>query len=194
MQSKCAAQVTIGRSPISQVVLRIAEQEHIFLNNLRANTKQIKEKLFDLYQEDWASDIWLKPKLRTYRLFKDAYCTERYVTMNLCKSQRSLCAQFRAGILPLYIETGRYQATPEENRICTMCSLGEVESEAHFLFYCPFYDDLRESIFYKMFDKCPEVIWERDEFRMKWLFEEGVSEISNFIRKAWIKRRRHLYT
>ena len=147
-----------------------------------------------MYKEDWSYGIWQKPKLRTYRLSKDAYCTDRYVTMNLSKSQRSLCAQLRAGILPLYIETGRYQAIPEENRICTMCCLGEVENEAHFLFYCPFYDDLRESLFRKLYEKSPEVIWERDEIRMKWLFNEGVSEFSHFLHKAWNKRRRQLYT
>ena len=49
------------------------------------------------------------PKLGTYILFKSEYCTENYLKLYLSRSHRSLLAQLRTGILPLRIETGRYQ-------------------------------------------------------------------------------------
>ncbi len=61
---------------------------------------------------------------------------------NLPKSQRSLCAQIRCGILPFHIETGRYRGVAEDDRICEYCVLNEVENEIHFILYCPLYHDL----------------------------------------------------
>ena len=48
-----------------------------------------------------------KPKLRTYILFKEKFETEWYVQHSLSRKARSLLAQFRCGVLPLKIETGR---------------------------------------------------------------------------------------
>ncbi len=64
-----------------------------------------------------------KPKLRIYSLIKFAYEPEHYVTLNLSRAQRSVCAQLRCGILPLAIETGRYHSVPEENRMCLLCDI-----------------------------------------------------------------------
>lgn len=47
-----------------------------------------------------------------------------------------LFLQPKTSILPLTIETGRFQNTPEEDRLCEMCDLNDVESESHFLLYC----------------------------------------------------------
>jgi hypothetical protein len=67
--------------------------------------------------------------------------------MNLKKNERSVLAQYRCGILPLKIETGRYTGMPVEQRLCQLCDLGEIENERHFLFHCPLYSDLRNTVF-----------------------------------------------
>ena len=51
-------------------------------------------------------------------------------------------AQFRCGILPLRLETGRFVGEPEYQQICKMCDSGEVENELHFLLECQFYNKL----------------------------------------------------
>lgn len=38
------------------------------------------------------------------------------------------------------MKTGRYVGTAEEDRICTLCDLKDVEDEMHFVLHCPFYD------------------------------------------------------
>ncbi len=50
-----------------------------------------------------------KSKLRTYVKFKENICTEDYVKHCTPRRKRSLMTQFRIGILPLHIETGRFR-------------------------------------------------------------------------------------
>ena len=97
--------------------------------------------------QDWKRQILTKPKLRTYRIFKTELETELYVKYHLPRRQRSLLAQFRLGILPLRIETGRYDNTPIENRLCTMCDMNVVENEFHFVIECTRYRDYRNELY-----------------------------------------------
>ena len=60
---------------------------------------------------------------------KQSSKTENYLLLNLTGKERSLMAQFRCGILPLRIETGRFVVESPED-------------EKHFLLNCPFYDDI----------------------------------------------------
>ena len=62
-----------------------------------------------LHQNNWLNDLNMKPKLHTYKLFKEIAEIEPYIASNLPQYQRSLLAQLRFGILPLSIETGRAQ-------------------------------------------------------------------------------------
>ena len=51
----------------------------------------------------------------------------------MSRQTRSLFDQFRHGILPLKIETGRFKNLYIEERICELCELEVVESE--YIFY-----------------------------------------------------------
>ena len=68
-----------------------------------------KNLLFENFKNCWKSDCSKKPKLRTYFKYKHEYKTECCISLNLPRQLRSILAQLRLGILPLYIETGRYQ-------------------------------------------------------------------------------------
>ena len=59
-------------------------------------------------------------------------------------SQRSILAQLLRGILPLRIETDRYERKAEAERLCKFCDNNSVASEAHFLFQCPQYLPYRD--------------------------------------------------
>ena len=71
-----------------------------------------------------------------------------YVHMDLSRLQRSMLAQLRCGILPLRIETGRYERKAEAGRLRKFCDDNSIESEALFLFqwpqYLPYRDRLTE--------------------------------------------------
>ena len=134
-----------------------------------------------------------KPKLRNYVQIKEDYFTEPYVACNLQKGQRSLCAQLRAGVLPLAVEVGRYKAIPEEERLCAVCDLGVVEDEFHFVFYCPVYDHLRNILLEKIQVKNPDLFWLSEGNMLSWLFAEEVFTLGKFVEKAWQLRWRMLY-
>jgi hypothetical protein len=124
--------------------------------SLTAVLQQTKDKLMEKYKANWTDTIVDFPKLRTYVSFKHDYVVENYVKCFLTRSERSFIAQFRLGILPLHIETGRFTApiTLLEDRICKNCELNEVEDERHFLLHCTLYTDER-NVFY---DYCSRTI------------------------------------
>ena len=90
----------------------------------------------NIQEENWLHSVSNKPKLRTYKLFKETLRVENYVLYNM--------AQFRFGILSLNIETRRFRNQPIEQRICNQCELNEIEDEFHFLFKCTLYNDCRK--------------------------------------------------
>ena len=98
----------------------------------------------------------LKPKLRTFLLFKDFDKEPAYIYKPITFFQRRILAKMRLGCLPLRLETGRYQIPrlAEEDRSCQVCEAYQlqedvkpIESEVHFMLYCPVYQTLRETWF-----------------------------------------------
>ena len=65
--------------------------------------------------------------------------------MNMNRKERSYLSQLRYGILSIEVEVGLYRQTPLADRLCQFC-VNEIEGEKHFIFICPQYEDLRESI------------------------------------------------
>ena len=68
------------------------------------------------------------------------------VKTNMTRRQRSLVAKLLCGILPLELETGRYQGVDRKDRVCRVCGTGAVEDEIHFVFRCPSLTDGRRGI------------------------------------------------
>ncbi len=62
-----------------------------------------------IWTNNCENEILQKPKHTSYILFKNAYCKESYVNYCMHREERSLLAQIRFGMLPLYIETGRFR-------------------------------------------------------------------------------------
>ena len=71
-----------------------------------------RNTLHNLECVDWKHDVTKVPKLRTYILYKTEYSTEPYVAKINNRGHKSALAQFRCGILPLSIETGRFNNIP----------------------------------------------------------------------------------
>ena len=117
--------------------------ENQFLEKQFCDLRIVKNKITDIMAIQWKAELLVKPKLRTYRLFKNEFKTSNSVFISN-RAKRSLLSKFRTGILPLRIETGRwYQGTIVEQRVCEICGSGEVEDERHFLLKCSYYEDIR---------------------------------------------------
>ncbi len=130
-----------------RAILTDINMVHIFDTRSVCNLSDIKQKCYEYDSNKWVVDINQKPKLRTYVTFKNTLSTEAYVTSSMPKYQRSVYAKLRCGVLPIKIETGRYDSIDRENRICEFCTLGEVEDEMHFICNCTLYTTLRLKLF-----------------------------------------------
>ncbi len=61
---------------------------------------------------------------------------DNYVRCHLSKKERSFMAQLRLDILPLKVETRRFERISLQDRSCQFCSENAIDDEEHFLFRC----------------------------------------------------------
>lgn len=118
-----------------------------FLNREVCNCNLAEIKLQQKFVNDWQNELRSVSKLRTYRSFKSDFNLEKYVTMDIPKPHRSILAQFRCGVLPIRIETGRFRGEEVNDRLCIICSVEAIEDEFHFLLHCTSYSKLRTEFF-----------------------------------------------
>ena len=138
----------------------------------------------------WRADLDKFPKLRTYKCFKNTFGTEKYIQIPISPSLRSILAQFRSGVLPLRIETGRFTSpyTHVESRICEICHR-EIEDEKHFFFRCPLYNIDRIKLFRDINMDMPCNDSNYDSI-LKYLFDDSYTlrKTSLFINSCFAKR------
>ncbi len=137
---------------IDNILSKLGMHEH-FVNKKYVCIENVRNNLKVLYEEKWSSKVDASPKLRTYKIFKKSLEIEDYLKYNLSRAERSILAQFRLGVLPLRLETGRFVREDIDKRICTFCNNGEIENEAHFLLRCNVYDEIRNLILGESIDK-----------------------------------------
>ncbi len=65
------------------------------------------------------------------------YFGGKNISTCVCNEGKDHLAQFRAGKLPLHIETGRWADIQADERVCNICRTGNIEDQVHFLCVCP---------------------------------------------------------
>ena len=128
---------------------------------LKSFPNSISDKMMEKFEADWSSMLntvlsrWGNGgnKLRTYKLFKTEFQVEEYCEMLLPLKHRSAFANFRCGVAPIRIQTGRYENLVFEERICPFCS--NIEDEMHVILDCSVYNDLRITLLDKASDMYP---------------------------------------
>lgn len=177
-------------------VKHILEQVNLmanFRNKSPVNLKDVEDRLLEKHKLDWANKITSVSKLRTYIQFKAEYSTEKYLFSNLTKCERSHLAQFRCGILPLRVETGRYVGLNVNERICKMCDDNVTEDEIHFLFKCSKYDDLRQIFINKACETHNDFQSSSDSQKLTYVIDKYYVYIAKFIVSAMDRRKSCLY-
>ena len=89
----------------------------------------------------------MKPKLRTYNLFKAEVRREEYLSWEIPNEQRVLYARLRSGSHQLRIERGRWDNEVEAERLCKVCGTGKIENEKHFLLECYVFERFRRNMY-----------------------------------------------
>jgi hypothetical protein len=108
----------------------------------------LKQKMENLYTNQWRLYIENSSKLRTFSKIKKQFSLESYLLHLPLKMRRNF-TKLRVSSHHLACETGRYNrpVIPFEKRICQFCYLNNVESEMHFVVECPFYIVERENLY-----------------------------------------------
>jgi hypothetical protein len=166
-----------------------------YFGNHSVNINAIWASIHEIACLKWSNEVNSKPKLRTYKQIKQAYVVEPYVISFITRSQRSCLSQLRCGILPLFIETGRWSNIVYEQRICKMCSSGQVENEIHFLFYCSFYDNIRRSFLENVLELVPDYNNNiTDISKLELCMKRPIVNLfSKFVHNIFNFRQRHMY-
>ena len=102
-----------------------------------------------------------------------------------------LC-QFRCGILPIRIETGRYIGETPEQRLCRFCNMQSVEDEKHFLLHCGLYNNIRENVFQDILHTDIFINLNSDE-KLTYLLQTYPRKIAKYLVQAYVKRRNVIY-
>ena len=92
----------------------------------------IRQRILDTYKQTWYSEISNSSRLQTYSIFKYNFELESYLNLDIDKKYKLALTRFRTSSHSLMIETGRYENTPREQRICQFCNMGKIEDEYHF--------------------------------------------------------------
>ena len=111
---------------------------------------QLEQCLIDQYVQCWQGELRDSTgKLRSYRLIKDKFHREMYLTLPLYL--RVPHTRLRISAHSLQIETGRYNLPaplPVQERTCWFCTKEQaVEDKLHFLFNCSLYTQERQEFF-----------------------------------------------
>ena len=160
-------------------------------NKLTVNMTETRDSLLTYYANSWPVKCQNVPKLRTYLQFKQSFKTEKYLTMNLTRSERSVMAQFRCGVLPLRIETGWFVGEQVGDRLCRFCDLNLVEDEKHFLLVCPSYVHLRDSNLGTIINN--EFRQLTDDKKLCLLFDDYTRKTAKYLLKAFLLRRGRIF-
>ena len=165
-------------------------------NLLKCDLNGVLNKIVDSYRNRWKTECSKVSKLRTYVRFKTDFGIEPYLLISFKRKVRSYISQFRCGILPLRVETGRFGThyIPENERLCNFCNSGNIENEYHFVFDCTIYEIYRTELFDNMYNIYPDLnTLNRDEQMKCFMSREGIKIFSHYLSTSYELRQSILY-
>ncbi len=127
---------------VKQVMCEIGIKEN-YQRVKQVDLDTAKKHIFERSKVKWSEEVGNYAKLDLLKQIKPHFGTENYLTINTDRYDKSLLSQFRYGILPIEIETGRYKGLERAEQLCTLCNTGAIEDQLHFAFYCPVYQEIR---------------------------------------------------
>ena len=131
--------------------LQLCEEEDSILQNEVSNLQTeisksekslchyVKRGLQNVFMRYWGEQFQLDKnggKLRIFKKVKKRFEPEKYLFEITNFKHRQAVTKLRISAHKLTIETGRYNNTPYNDRLCRFCDLNEVGDEHHFLMSC----------------------------------------------------------
>ncbi|KAF7665457.1 hypothetical protein LDENG_00143140 [Lucifuga dentata] len=136
---------------------------------------QIISSTKDAYLEHWTNQTKNQNRLNCYLALNHQYKLAEYLFTVRNTKQRQILTKYRLSDHSLAIETGRHRKSwlPPEDRICSHCMTGEVETEMHFLLKCNKYKHIRIEYFNKLNSIIPNFTELHDSEKLKIVLGEG---------------------
>ncbi len=179
-------------SHVKQICSEVDMKES-YVNTTNIDISCVRKRLFERLSSKWVSSCENMSKLDLYRKIKPDFGTEKFLTLNIDRYEKSLLCQLRYGILPLRVETGRFVSEDRCDRICTLCNAGEIEDQIHFLFHCDYYKNIREEFLVKASNCIPRWDHLSDVDKLSILFQNMTRSLGKFVKNIFIARRNKLF-
>ena len=129
-----------------------------FTVNLKNFHLTFKDRVIDVFKQEWFNKISLSGSLTLYKDFKQSFGIENYLDV-LPSKLRINISKLRLSAHQLRIETGRYARNRLERalRLCTLCDISDIQDEYHFVLVCLVYDSIRKKYISSFYYKRPNV-------------------------------------
>jgi hypothetical protein len=111
------------------------------IGNEKMFLSELKQRMIDMYKQEWHSSVTTKHIFQNYRIFKEDFGTERYFEQLQDKRFRDCYIKLRLGVLPINGSWFRSLFGKNDN-LCSLCLT--IEDENHFIFSCPLHLKLRQ--------------------------------------------------
>lgn len=95
----------------------------------------LSNTLKDQYKQEWNETLLNSNKCLNYRIFKDVFKFEAYLT-NLPNKLRIYFTKFRCRSHHLPIEEGVFKGIHRNLRLCIKCNKNQIGDEFHYIFQC----------------------------------------------------------
>ena len=107
--------------------------------------KIFKQRLIDIYLQDWKAEVNLTTDGRLYKQFNKQFIFESYLKINNA-SLRIAISKIRLSSHLFFVERGRWgqRKIERRDRLCQFCNC--IEDEFHVLLYCPMFNNTREGL------------------------------------------------
>lgn len=132
------------RSALSQLMLKLQPDQHstIWPNQII----QLQKQNYITY---WKDATKSQKKMELYLKLKREYKPAEYLSCVKEHKLRKTLSRYRLSDHRLAVERGRHRQRwqPREQRLCSLCSQRELETEEHFLIHCDHYHSIRSHYF-----------------------------------------------
>ena len=128
---------------------RLVKERNSDMKEVEYQISILKKTLFNKFVKHWEKErmdlINQSSKLDIFHQVKTEFCTSKYLGEPLFPSHRIALSRIRLSDHKFPIETGRYDNTSREQRVCPF-GCGCIGNEYHYLFECtqPFIKKARE--------------------------------------------------
>ena len=146
-----------------------------------------RQRLISRFHQEWSDSVSTSERFEFYASFKTLFVTEKYFDCEQLRCFREAYTRFRFGISPINVHKLRYKSgILPRHLLCPVCK-HEIEDEAHVLFSCQGYDDLRSNF---------QVFSQHDEGDVAGLMnacdEESVKQLSKYLYNVFSKRKDYI--